>query len=246
MGEPVALVAAADRYAAEDVAELVEVAYEPLEPLMDPDESIKPDAPKLHDNLDNNVGLRIERREGTWRPPTRRQTSSSSGATACTATPAHPSRPGAASPSTTRHQELTLHCSTQIPHILKTHLSEILDFPEFKIRVIAPDVGGGFGNKLQVPPEVVALCLMAFKTRRPVKWIESRRESLMAFLHAREQTHDVEIPMSGTAPSWGSNPTRSSTPAAISTPASAARPWAPACGFPDPTWSRASTWTSTR
>ena len=61
--------------------------------------------------------------------------------------------------------------------------------------MIAPDVGGGFGNKLQVPPEVVALCLMAFKTRRPVKWIETRRESLMAFLHAREQTHDVEIPM---------------------------------------------------
>ena len=57
------------------------------------------------------------------------------------------------------------------------------------------DVGGGFGNKLQVPPEVVALCLMAIKTRRPVKWIETRRESLMAFLHSREQIHDVEIPV---------------------------------------------------
>ena len=196
VGEPVALVAAADRYAADDVAELVEVRYEPLEPLMDPDESLKPDAPKLHDNLDNNVGLRIERQGGDMEAAYReadfvfkrryrmhRHTGTPIETRGCIAQ------------YNTGTKELTLHCSTQIPHILKTHLSEILDFPEFKIRVIAPDVGGGFGNKLQVPPEVVALCLMAIKTRRPVKWIETRRESLMAFLHAREQTHDVEIPV---------------------------------------------------
>ena len=196
VGEPVALVAAADRYAADDVAELVEVAYEPLEPLMDPDEALKPDAQKLHDNLDNNVGLRIERRGGDMDAAYReadfvfkkrycmhRHAGTPIETRGCIAQ----YNPGT--------RELTLHCSTQIPHILKTHLSEILDFPEFKIRVIAPDVGGGFGNKLQVPPEVVALCLMAIKTRRPVKWIETRRESLLAFLHSREQIHDVEIPM---------------------------------------------------
>ena len=196
VGEPVALVAAADRYAADDVAELVEVAYEPLEPLMDPDEALKPDALKLHDNLDNNVGLRIERRGGDMDAAYReadfvfkkryrmhRHVGAPIETRGCIAQ----YNPGT--------RELTLTCSTQIPHILKTHLSEILDFPEFKIRVIAPDVGGGFGNKLQVPPEVVALCLMAIKIRRPVKWIETRRESLMAFLHSREQIHDVEIPV---------------------------------------------------
>ena len=196
VGEPVALVAAADRYAADDVAELVEVAYEPLEALMDPDEALKPDAQRLHDNLDNNVGLRIERRGGDMEAAYReadfvfkkryrmhRHAGTPIETRGCIAQ----YNPGT--------RELTLTCSTQIPHILKTHLSEILDFPEFKIRVIAPDVGGGFGNKLQVPPEVVVLCLMAIKTRRPVKWIETRRESLMAFLHSREQIHDVEIPV---------------------------------------------------
>ena len=83
----------------------------------------------------------------------------------------------------------------QVPHVLKSHLAEILSFPELHIRVIAPDVGGGFGNKLQVSPEYVSICLLAMKTRRPVKWIETRRESLMAFIHSRDQIHDVELPM---------------------------------------------------
>jgi len=196
VGEPVAVVAATDRYAAEDVAELVRVEYEPLEPIMDPEKSLAPDAQKLHDNLDNNVGLRIEREGGDMEAAFREadfvfkkrfRMHRHAG------TPIEPR--GCVVQFNSGTRELTLTCSTQIPHILKTHLSEILDFPEFRIRVIAPDVGGGFGNKLQIPPEVVALCLLAMKTRRPVKWIETRRESLMAFLHARDQIHDVEIPM---------------------------------------------------
>lgn len=195
VGEPVAIIAAADRYSAEDVAELVSVDYEPLAPVMDPEKSLTGEAPKLHDSLDNNVGLRIARQGGDMDAAYReadfvfKKRFRMHRHAGC---PIEPRgcivqyNPGTGS--------LTITASTQIPHILKTHLSEILRFPELRIRVIAPDVGGGFGNKLQIPPELVAVCLLAMKTHRPVKWIETRRESLMAFLHARDQIHDVEIP----------------------------------------------------
>jgi carbon-monoxide dehydrogenase large subunit len=196
VGEPVAVVAARDRYWAEDVAELITVEYEPLEPVMDPEASLQPNAPKLHDYLDNNIGLSITREGGDLagafldadfvfkkRFRMHRHTGTPIETRGCIAQ----YNPGTG--------DLTLICSTQVPHILKSHLAEILSFSELHIRVIAPDVGGGFGNKLQVPPEYVAICLLAMKTRRPVKWIETRRESLMAFIHARDQIHDVEVPM---------------------------------------------------
>lgn len=195
VGEPVAVVAATNRYAADDVAELVNIDYDPLEPLMDPEQSLSPEAPKLHDNLANNVGLYISRQGGDMaaafaeadfvfrkRFRMHRHVGCPIETRACIAQ----YNPGTG--------DLTLTCSTQIPHILKSHLAEILNFPELHIRVIAPDVGGGFGNKLQISPEYVAVCLLAMKARRPVKWVESRRESLMAFLHARDQIHDVEVP----------------------------------------------------
>jgi carbon-monoxide dehydrogenase large subunit len=196
VGEPVAVVAARDRYSAEDVAELVTVEYEPLEPLMNPEASLQPNAPKLHNYLDNNIGLSITREGGDLAGAFRdadfvfkkrfrmhRHTGTPIETRGCIAQ--YNSGTG----------DLTLICSTQVPHVLKSHLAEILSFPELHIRVIAPDVGGGFGNKLQVPPEYVAICLLAMKTKRPVKWIETRRESLMAFIHARDQIHDVEVPM---------------------------------------------------
>lgn len=196
VGEPVVVVAAKERYAADDVAELIQVEYEPLEPLMDPEKSLRPDALKLHDNLDNNVGLYITREGGDMEAAYReadfvfKKRFRMHRHTGCPIEPR-----GCIAQYNSGTGDLTLICSTQVPHILKSHLAEILDFPELHIRVIAPDVGGGFGNKLQVPPEYVAICLLAMKARRPVKWIETRRESLMAFVHARDQIHDVEIPV---------------------------------------------------
>ena len=174
MNEPVAVVAAADRYSADDVAELVEVDYEPLPVIMDPEVSMKPGTAKLHDNLENNIGLHIVRQggdmkaafaeaDGVLRKRFRMHRHTGS-----------PIEPRGIVASYNRGQHsLTVHASTQIPHILKTHLSEILNFPELNIRVIAPDVGGGFGNKLQVAPEYVAVCLLSIKLGRPVKWIET-------------------------------------------------------------------------
>jgi aerobic carbon-monoxide dehydrogenase large subunit len=194
VSEPVAVVAAADRYSADDVAELVDVDYEPLPVIMDPELSMKPSAMKLHDNLDNNIGLQLVRQggdvkaafaeaDGVLRKRFRMHRH--------TGAPIEPR--GIVASFNAGQNSLTVYASTQIPHIFKTHLSEILDFPESGIRVIAPDLGGGFGNKLQVAPEYVAVCLLSMKLGRPVKWIETRRESLAGFIHARDQILDAEI-----------------------------------------------------
>lgn len=194
MNEPVAIVAAADRYSADDVAELVEVEYDPLPVVADPEAALDPASPKLHDNLDSNLGLHLVRdggdikgafaeAEGVLRRRFRMHRH--------TGSPIEPR--GIVASYNPGQKTLTVWASTQIPHILKTHLSEILDFPESAIRVIAPDIGGGFGNKLQVAPEYVAVCLLSMKIGRPVKWIETRRESLSAFIHARDQILDAEI-----------------------------------------------------
>jgi carbon-monoxide dehydrogenase large subunit len=90
-------------------------------------------------------------------------------------------------------EQLTVWASTQVPHLMRTALADFLRLPEHRLRIVAPDVGGGFGTKMLVYPEDVAVCLLAMELGRPVKWIEDRREHLMAACHAREQVHQVEV-----------------------------------------------------
>ena len=89
--------------------------------------------------------------------------------------------------------QLTLWSSTQIPHLVRTGLADALEMPENRIRVIAPDVGGGFGIKGHLFPEEIAACVLAKLTGRPVKWIEDRREHLLASIHAREHDHRLQV-----------------------------------------------------
>jgi carbon-monoxide dehydrogenase large subunit len=90
-------------------------------------------------------------------------------------------------------QHLTLWSSTQWPHTLRESLAKLLDLPKQSIRVIAPDVGGGFGVKQDVYPEEIVLALLAQRLGRPVKWVETRREHLLTGVHAREQWHDMQL-----------------------------------------------------
>ena len=94
-------------------------------------------------------------------------------------------RPGA--------RELTVHISTQVPHLIRKQLAESLRLSESDIRAVASDVGGGFGLKLGVFPEDVLACLHAMALRRPVKWVEDRAEHFRASTHARESVHDYRI-----------------------------------------------------
>src|SRR5439155_1238335 len=89
--------------------------------------------------------------------------------------------------------QLTLWSSTQWPHTLRDALRDVLRLPEHRIRVVAPDVGGGFGVKQEIYPEEIVLARLAMLLHSPVKWVETRREHLLTAAHAREQWHDVEL-----------------------------------------------------
>jgi len=194
VGEAVAVIAATDMYSAADVIDSVKVEYEPLEVLIDPEKALEPGAIKLHDNLDSNVGMVITReggdvvgafKEADFVLKKRFSIHRHMGSPIETR--------GIIADYNKWSQELTVWCSTQIPHILGAHLADTLQIPQQNIHVIAPFVGGGFGHKLQFAPEYVAVCLLAMKIGRPVKWIEDRSESLKAWVHAREQISEIEV-----------------------------------------------------
>ena len=193
-GEAVAVVLATDRYSAEDALEKINVEYEPLDSVNDAEKSLESGAPKLYDEWDNNelisynfktgevedalassdyiVKERIERHRYTAAPLETR---------------------GYVASYDLFSKVLTYYASTQTPHILRTLISEALDLPEDRIRVIAPNVGGGFGQKIPLYQEEPLVAYLSMKTGRPVKWIETRSENLKAGAHSRQQVHYFEI-----------------------------------------------------
>ena len=191
-GEPLAVVVAADRYAAEDAAGLVQVEYEPLAAAVDAVAAVREGAPGVHDEAERNVLLSRRFENGrvdlamdgavvvvdrTFR--TNRQTA------------APMEGRGGVADWDGAQQRLTLWSGTQVPHLARHALAEVLGMPEHRIRVVAPDVGGGFGVKGVLYPEDVALCLLAMRLQRPVKWVESRREHFLACAHARDHHYTV-------------------------------------------------------
>jgi aerobic carbon-monoxide dehydrogenase large subunit len=191
-GEPIAAVVATDRYSAEDAAALVDVEYEPLPAVVEAELAARDGAARVHADAPGNVLLsrRFENGrvdlamdgavaviERTFR--TNRQTA------------APMEGRGGVADWDAAHGKLTLWSGTQVPHLARHGLAEILGLPEHKIRVVAPDVGGGFGVKGIVYAEDVALCLLAMRLRRPVKWVEQRREHLLACAHARDHHYTV-------------------------------------------------------
>jgi carbon-monoxide dehydrogenase large subunit len=92
-----------------------------------------------------------------------------------------------------RNDELVVHLSTQGGHVMRLGLSQALGLPENKLRVIAPDVGGGFGGKNRLMPEDIAVCAIAMKVGHPVRWIEDRREHLLASVHCRDHFYNLTI-----------------------------------------------------
>lgn len=193
VGEPVAAVLLADAYLAEDAAELVFIDYRPLPVLADARTAMAPEAPPLFDGWTRNVFIEMTRRGGDL-DQVRRQAPRS-------LTRTFRNRRQAGVPMECRGviamvdaagEHLTVHSSTQIPHLLRTYLSEELKWPESRIRIIAPEVGGGFGVKGHVFAEEVLVAHLAIRTGRPVKWIEDRREHLLASIHARDHEHVLE------------------------------------------------------
>jgi carbon-monoxide dehydrogenase large subunit len=193
VGEAVAAVVAEDEYVARDAAELVSVEYQPLPAVVDPLKAIEPDSSLVHEELGSNICLRWRRSYGDV-----------AGAFASSyKTVALKLRIQRLAPTPMETRGivanydkstglLTVWSSTQSPHSLREALSEVLNHPENLIRVIAPDVGGGFGAKYNCYPEDVAACYISMKLGRPVKWIEDRIENLHTMSHGRDMYAEVE------------------------------------------------------
>lgn len=192
VGDPVAAVAATSLEVARDAADLVEVEYEPLPSVQDPEAAMKPHAPVLHPDLGTNVCFRTTYGGGNVEE-------AFAGADVVVKTRVVQQRLIPAAMETRgvvaqyKGGELTVWTSTQIPHVVKTALAETVKLPEHEIHVIAPEVGGGFGSKLDVYGEEGLVAALALALDRPVKWIESRRENFLATVHGRGQIDDVEL-----------------------------------------------------
>ena len=193
-GQPVVSVAATSRHAAEDALELIDIEYDPLDSEIDVWQATAAGAAPLHDGQPGNV-LAVTKR-ATGDPDAalaesdlvieeqfdiNRVIALSMEARAVLAEYAAGTG------------QLTVHSSTQAPHLLRKQLAEVLQVEEGLVRVVAPMVGGGFGMKLGAYPEDVLACLHSMATKRPVKWIEDRLEHFRSATHAREAHHHGKI-----------------------------------------------------
>jgi aerobic carbon-monoxide dehydrogenase large subunit len=193
-GDGVAVVLAETRAQAKDAAELVEVEYEELPAVVDPEEALAEGAPLVHEELEDN-------RSYTWTLKTDNADDVFSAAPVVVKERYRQQRliPNAIEPRGVLAQylpaqdEYTLWSATQIPHILRFWLAVVLGIPEARLRVIAPDVGGGFGSKLNVYAEEALALVLARRLGRPVKWIEERSEGYLATIHGRDQWQEIEL-----------------------------------------------------
>jgi carbon-monoxide dehydrogenase large subunit len=199
VGEPVAFVVAESRYAAEDALEAIEVAYRPLPAAADLEAAAAPDAPRVHEDMPDNVCAHYTQRVGDVE--------------AALARAPHRYRArlsldrGAASPMETRGvaawwnartEQLEIWDSTQAPIPIRNGLAAMFGLSQQQVRVVAPDVGGGFGPKVMMfYPEEILVPFAARRLDRPVKWIEDRREHFVATNQERRQIHDAEIALDG-------------------------------------------------
>jgi aerobic carbon-monoxide dehydrogenase large subunit len=193
-GDAVAVVAAMSRGAAEDAAELVEVEYEPLPTVVEADAALEADAPLVHEQFGTN-------RCYTWKLETGEVERLFAEADVTVSGRYRQNRliPNAIEPRAVfvtplpAAGEFTLWSTTQVPHIARVTLSGVTGIPEAKLRVIAPDVGGGFGSKLNVYAEEALALAIARRLGRAVKWTEGRTEGYVATIHGRDQIQEMEL-----------------------------------------------------
>ncbi|MBO0688114.1 MAG: xanthine dehydrogenase family protein molybdopterin-binding subunit [Candidatus Dormibacteraeota bacterium] len=193
-GEPVAVVLAEDRYLASDGAALVEVGYEPLPAVMDVEKALEAGSPPAHTGAPDNVGWDASFPGGDIEAVfaeadlTVRQRM-----TQQRLIPNAMEGRAVLAQYDAFERRLTLWTSTQIPHFIRYFLSQALDLPESSIRVVAPDVGGGFGSKQRPYPEEYLAAAASLLTAQPVKWAETRTETMQTTTHGRGQVIDVEV-----------------------------------------------------
>jgi len=190
-GQEVAFVVADDGYSAQDALELIDVEYEMLGAVVDPRRALEPDAPLIRDDKPGQTDNHIFDWESGDRAATDRVFADADVVVEQDLVfprshPAPMETCGAVAQFDPVAGKLTVWCTTQAPHAHRTVYALLTGLPEHKIRVVSPDVGGGFGNKVPVYPGYVCAIVAAIDSGRPVKWMEDRSENLMSTAFARD------------------------------------------------------------
>jgi len=193
VGHPIAAVVATDKYTARDAVDLIEVDYEDLPAVVDV-EAAAIGGTVIHESFGDNIAYKLTSGEGDVeaalqqadRIVTQKMVHQR-------LAPIAMEPRGVLARYFPGEEELTIWSSTQIPHLLRTQLALMIGIPENKLRVITPEVGGGFGSKLNVYAEEALLGWISIQLGKPVKWIESRRENVQATIHGRAQVGTVEV-----------------------------------------------------
>ncbi|GER86025.1 aldehyde dehydrogenase [Dictyobacter vulcani] len=196
-GDPVAIVIAENRYIARDALDLIDVDYEPLPVAIDVEKAMQPDSPILYEEFKTNVATSMH--------PSSEQIDKIFADTVANGgvivkerfvnqrlAPSPMETRGVVAEYRKSDKALSLWSSSQIPHLLRNYLAIQLGLEQNQVRVIVPEVGGGFGCKLNIYPEEALASFAAMKTGRPVKWIEDRDENLAATIHGRDQVNYLE------------------------------------------------------
>ncbi|HYM69209.1 MAG TPA: xanthine dehydrogenase family protein molybdopterin-binding subunit [bacterium] len=192
VGQPVAAVAAVHPYVARDAADLVQVDYDPLPAVVDPERALDPQAPLVHPALESNLAFEHGWTDGDVDGAFRRATRVIEGRFVHPRVAAMPLEPRGCVARYDGHL-LTVWMSTQMPHHVRADLSAVFDVPQHRIRVIAPEVGGSFGCKTGLYDDEIVTVSAALRFGCPVKWIETRSENLVATAHGRGQVHEAAL-----------------------------------------------------
>ncbi len=195
-GDPVALVIAEDRYIARDACDLIEVEYEPLPVVVDAKKATEPGAPQLHENAPNNIVME-------WEAGDKAKADAAVAAAEVVVReqiinqrliPTPMETRGAVARYEPATDEFTLWTTSQAPHVLRLLLTAfVFGIPETKLRVISPDIGGGFGQKIFCYNDAAFTMWAARKIGRPVKFVEDRSENYKYSTHGRDHITDVEL-----------------------------------------------------
>ncbi len=189
-----AVVVAETKSAARDAVDLIEVDYEELPVALDEEKAADAKSPVIHEQFGTNVAYKLTAGEGDIEAALKsadkvvKQRILHKRLAPIAMEPR-----GVLARYYPGEQELTLWTSTQIPHLCRTQVAIMIGMPENKLRLITPEVGGGFGSKLNVYAEEALMGWISMQLNRPVKWIEGRRENMQATIHGRGQTGYIEI-----------------------------------------------------
>ncbi len=205
-GEPVAVVVATDRYLARDAADAIVIDYEPLPAVIDPEQAMQGNPTVIHEAFENNLavpyvpgGTGFDAVAGTVDNSAVDKAFAEADFTLSQRMMNHRLAPTAIEPrGVLAHYEpgkdtLTIWSSTQNPHILKTFIAALTGLPDNQVRAIAPEVGGGFGCKINIYGEDYVAAALSKKLGKPIKWIEDRSEAFMATIHGRDILAYVDI-----------------------------------------------------